>query len=110
MVNAARCFKTFTMQVQYIFTFEELEQEYVNTEFTEGVDVSNLSLNDLIDHAAASLKDKEKSNLVKISCCIMGDKKDLPEWYIEANGKIWFDELEAWKNLKGIRDTTLLEY
>lgn len=95
------------MEVQYIYTFESMQQEYVNSAFTA---IKNLSVNDFLDHAADPLTNTEKANLVKISCCVICDKEELPEWYIEANGKLWFEEIEAWRKLKGIKGTTVEEY
>lgn len=81
------------MKVQFIYTFEEDDQEIYNLE--------NLTKDDIkykptfIDIATSLIEDEEKRNtLVKLSCSVTLDENENinpPEYYIKANGKFYFE-------------------
>lgn len=81
------------MKIQLIYTFEKREQ------LIREYPVLNLSAlqskNNLINFAFANINDDSKKELIKISCCIFFESEpaiDLPKWYDECQGKIWFEK------------------
>jgi len=98
------------MKIQFIYTFDTKPQmitayEHIFPAFLE-------SKNVLTAYAMTRLNKKEKSDLIKISCCVVEAKEMpiCPEWYEKENGKIWVDYLEEWKKINGIKSTVSTEY
>ena len=88
------------MKIQFIYTFDELEQVMLDTEISE----EKLSTMDgLIGSAMLHLKPKEKRNLIKISCCVYGEDRKPPEWYMKENGKVWQEDLDKWRDVNKMK-------
>lgn len=94
------------MEIQFIYTFDELEQVMINSEISEE---SLSSMDGLISNAMSALKPKEKKNLIKISCCVFGDVQ-CPEWYMNENGKVWQEDLDKWRDANKIKSSAKNKY
>ncbi len=92
--------------VDIIFSFENTPQQKDQKNITQTV-LNNKEL--FFSVITASLSDKEKQTLVKISCCIYwAEKMNMDEctWYNENNGKFYDDEIPAlMKGIYGIECT-----
>lgn len=87
------------MKVQFIYTFETIEQ--VITTFFK-IEPFRLEFPAaLLKCAFEQLDPEEQSELVKISACI-DSEEELPAWYMERNGKFFLDEIEVYKQRNGI--------
>jgi len=77
------------MKMELIYTFDESEQEIIKTE----VPVTFLEHKEkLSEYLTRRLTIKELDDLVKISCCaFVNDKNELPGWFLDCNGKLWFN-------------------
>lgn len=94
------------MEIQFIFTFDELEQVMINSEISEE---SLSTMDGLISHAMTALKPKEKKNLIKISCCVFGDVQP-PNWFMQENGKVWQEDLDKWRVAHKMKSTATHKY
>lgn len=100
------------MKIDLIFTFEDQPQQRDNLPFV----VAILADKDtLIDFVTAKLSMADIQQLVKISCCIEWfngyEKNQLScAWYDDARGKIWTNDLEAWRKVRGIKSAVTQEY
>jgi hypothetical protein len=77
------------MRIEFIYTYEHREQEIASGEIN---DLSMLeSEQSLKEFATAGMEPDELAELIKISCCVYSDDDvTLPEWFMKANGKLWF--------------------
>ena len=76
-------------KIQFIFTFFEGESQIQNTK----ISLNNLQTEEQMKATAiADLTLDEAADLCKISCCIEATREELPEWYLNCNGKLWFNE------------------
>lgn len=76
------------MKFQLIYTFVEREQDIIET------DVPETFLNTkekLSEYLTRRLSTEEQNELLKISCCAYADKDELPNWYFDCNGKLFFN-------------------
>ncbi|NMB83294.1 MAG: hypothetical protein GYA14_15910 [Ignavibacteria bacterium] len=82
------------MEFEFILTFEEREQEF----YSESFDESALnSEQDLFNFVADRITGEEKNELVKISSCIINfDGRQLPDWFITCNGKLYIKNGELY--------------
>jgi hypothetical protein len=96
------------MEIEFIFTFHEREQEFARSEITPEILESKT---ELLDFIFERLTKPEASELVKISCCVYnaGDYK-CPDWYIDMNGKYWLDDIEGYRYAKGIKSKVPRHY
>jgi hypothetical protein len=73
--------------IEFICSFDGMEQEVYrgpfNPEFMASKQVLSASITDELDV-------EHVNRLTKVSCCVYGDAK-LPDWYMECNGKLWYD-------------------
>lgn len=74
-----------THDIQIILTYEDKDQEVIETEVTE---------DQLHEEAAFDqfIKEKAQDGLIKASCCVYASAEELPDWYMECNGKRYYDE------------------
>ena len=76
------------MKLELIYTFEN-GQDFLIKEIPETFLKAKEKLS---EYLTRGVPDNNKNNLVKISCCAIGvTKKDLPDWFLEANGKLYFN-------------------
>lgn len=96
------------MKVQFIYTFDKMEQ--VITKYNDLWSAFLESKNVFLSYAMAVLDtDEERSELVKISCCIT-DCNLFPKWYDEIKGKFWVDDLEVWRLENGFKSTVSQDF
>jgi hypothetical protein len=94
------------MNIQYIFTFDELEQVMIDSEISEE---SLATMDGLISNAMSALKPKEKRNLIKISCCTYGENPP-PDWYMKEKGKVWQEDIDKWRDANKIKSSATHKY
>jgi hypothetical protein len=86
--------------IQFIFTFHSDKRNQIFTSYLPIPKEFLLNKTTLIAFAMLRLTNPQKANLIKISCSINVSKDKLtplPNWYIGYNGKIWLDDLEAFR-------------
>jgi len=77
------------MKAQLIITSFYDSQFFIETEIMP----ENLTSEEKLKQVIYSLLTTEEINqLCKVSCSIATEKENLPNWYIEANGKLWFND------------------
>lgn len=78
-------------RIDLIFTFfpNDMEQLWFETDLDPKAIESEEKLKTFV---TATLTEHEKENLCKVSCCVSGIETDAPEWYLKANGKLWFND------------------
>ena len=75
--------------IDFILTFDEKPQQMLNSR------VSSETLeteSGLTEHVLSFLNEDEKQELKKVSCCIFAEANQLPKWFLECNGKLWFNQ------------------
>jgi len=99
------------MKIDVIYSFEGMPQQKANYPFVINILTTK---NNLIDFLLADLSREEKGCLVKISTCIEthlaypisnNAHKDKKHWFNKCYGKIWMDDLEKYRKLRGIKST-----
>lgn len=76
--------------IEFIYTFEDRGQEFLQTPQYTLDDLSNEE--NLKGLALSLLNEEEQAELIKVSCCVNGlTANELPKWYLECNGKLWFN-------------------
>lgn len=81
------------MKAQFIYTFEETDQEIINYPTMDKKHIENKE--SLIQFAVQEFAQSEVEELVKISVCISpeeNEKINPPQWYLDCNGKFYFEE------------------
>lgn len=78
------------MKIEFILTYNSREQGFIEYPYIPQI------LNDqqtLFEYATARLSEEEKSDLIKISSCVVTGDEDFnpPKWYEETNGKLWVE-------------------
>lgn len=98
------------MKVQFIYTFEVGEQ--IITDYMEFFVDFLESKNTFLSYAMTHLDKKQQGTLVKISCCVIPDKKNTlcPEWYNNCRGKFWMDDLDEWRYRNGVKTKVDIDY
>ncbi len=81
------------MDIQFIYSFwNDLPQLFIDTDIgRQALDTPEI----LGNLAQSYLTDTQLENLAKISCCLTNfddDPNTLPDWYLEANGKLYFHQ------------------
>ncbi len=76
------------MKAHFIFTYEIRGQEFLNLEIQPEHLKSEQSL---FDKITEDFQEDEKNDLFKISCCVNAEVENLPEWYLQSNGKMWIE-------------------
>ena len=82
--------------IDLIYTFERAPQLFLDYPFNEEVlkDKETFAKFALVDLSA-----EEIEQLVKISFCVYcKDEIEIPDWIIECNGKLWFQNGELDNN------------
>lgn len=99
-------FKIIIMKMQFIFTFEGAGDQLI-TKYDPFMECFLTTKEIFIAYAMTLLTDAQKSNLFKISSCAeVTEGYNCPfEWVKEWNGKIWLDDLEAFRKANGINTT-----
>jgi len=88
------------MKIEFIYTFEKMVQQILVCDCT----FENLKDEKTLAKFATTkfLTSSEKRQLVKISCCVYFEQNesrlDTPQWYNDANGKLWFENGKLIKN------------
>lgn len=99
------------MTIQFIFTFELMDQVMSDHPFDFGILRSPATL---IGYAMEQLDEEEKGELLKISCAVYYDDESdasrFPEWYNKCGGKFWLDDIDAWRELNGVPSTISKEF
>lgn len=78
-------------EIQFIYTFSKGPQRMLDVPFTPELLASEETLKAF---AKSCLNDAEKKDLVKVSTCVYfnhGPEIELPDWFWECNGKLWFE-------------------
>jgi len=77
------------MKFNYILTFDTTPQEFGNGEITPFFPSTSVAVAYFKGMTASA-----KSPLIKVSLCAdTGNPRKLPAWFIEANGKLWANDL-----------------
>ena len=75
------------MKFELIYTFEDSEQEIIETEVPETFLKTKEKLS---EYLTRRLTNNHRDSLLKISCCADARKKDLPDWLLDCNGKLFY--------------------
>lgn len=77
------------MRIEFILTYNSKPQEIFEYPFINPILTDKQTL---FDFATAYLSNEEKQELIKISSCVLidGGKFELPKWFVECNGKLYF--------------------
>ena len=79
------------MEIDIIYTFEELDQEFRTVSITPDQLTDEQTLK---DYVTDFITPKEEEQLIKVSTCLIvkeDEQFEIPQWFIEAWGKLWFD-------------------
>ena len=79
------------MEIDIIYTFEELDQEFKTVSITPDQLIDEQTLK---DYVTDFITPKEEEQLIKVSTCLIvkeDEQFEIPQWFIEAWGKLWFD-------------------
>lgn len=79
------------MEIDIIYTFEELDQEFRTVSITPDQLTDEQTLK---DYVTDFITPKEEEQLIKVSTCLIVKEDEqfiIPQWFIEAWGKLWFD-------------------
>jgi len=103
------------MKVQFIYTFNgKKKREQVITDYNCLLPGFLETKNVFLSWAMTCLDtEEEMQELVKVSCCIDGEGKkmpDCPKWYDDMNGKFWLDDIETWRKENGVKSTVPAAY
>ena len=80
------------MNIDLIYTFDEINQlfAFMPLEMNQIEDEATLK-----EYVTESLTPEQRQELIKISCCVITDNTEdipnLPDWFMECNGKLWFN-------------------
>lgn len=77
------------MRIELILTYFVGEQEFFTTEIHSEQLQTEDTLKNLI---LEQLNEEQRDLLCKASCCVETENDNLPNWYMEANGKLWFND------------------
>lgn len=78
-----------TIHIEFILTYFVGEQEFIKTTISFEQLQSEETLKELI---LEQLTEEQRELLVKVSCCAYAELSELPDWYMQANGKLWFND------------------
>jgi len=99
------------MKIDVIYTFEDRGQKRATFPFVSAILIDK---DTFIEFLISTLDSEERGELIKISTCILTPlaypitnnyHKDKAHWFNKCSGKIWVDDLEAYRTEKGIKST-----
>ena len=84
------------MKIDYILTFNKGKQSFGQCEVDSVFPTKESAV-----YYFKGLTATSKRHLIKVSMCDETDNPiDLPQWFIDANGKLWSDDLGTIKHNK----------